>query len=77
MIKNYVLTILQKEIDMHLHKCRRLCFPFFNFFYFVEVCELSISSDSEQHREELNSSVQVSAQHSSLDESVEWKKVDF
>ncbi|KAL3981904.1 Ankyrin repeats (3 copies) family protein [Acanthocheilonema viteae] len=40
-----------------------------------EVYELSISSDGEQHGDELNSSMQVSTRHSSLDESIEWKKI--
>ncbi|MCP9266162.1 Ankyrin repeat and sterile alpha motif domain-containing protein 1B [Dirofilaria immitis] len=49
-----------------------------------EVYRLSISSDGEQHRNELDSSIQasfaqsdkVSTRHSSLDESVEWKKIN-
>ncbi|EFO26621.2 AIDA-1b [Loa loa] len=48
-----------------------------------DMCGLSISSDGEQHRDELNSSIQasfaqndnVSTRHSSLDESIEWKKI--
>uniref|UniRef100_A0A915Q3B6 SAM domain-containing protein n=1 Tax=Setaria digitata TaxID=48799 RepID=A0A915Q3B6_9BILA len=49
----------------------------------MKICGLSISSDSEQHRDELNYSIQasfvqsdrVSTRHSSLDESIEWKKI--
>ncbi|CAG9540170.1 unnamed protein product [Cercopithifilaria johnstoni] len=40
-----------------------------------EICGLSISSDSEQHKDEVNSSIQVSTRRSSLDESIEWKKI--
>ncbi|VDP11789.1 unnamed protein product [Onchocerca flexuosa] len=48
-----------------------------------EGCRLSVSSDGEQHRDELHSSIQasftqsdkVSIRHSSLDESIEWKKI--
>ncbi|VDK72993.1 unnamed protein product [Litomosoides sigmodontis] len=42
----------------------------------IKPCGLSISSDGEQNRDELNSSIQVSTRHSSLDESIEWKKIN-
>uniref|UniRef100_A0A0R3RSV7 ANK_REP_REGION domain-containing protein n=1 Tax=Elaeophora elaphi TaxID=1147741 RepID=A0A0R3RSV7_9BILA len=50
----------------------------------VKVCGLSVSSDGEQRRDELTSSIQtsfaqsdkVSNRHSSLDESIEWKKIN-
>lgn len=66
---------------MHFRECKHqkeLCFlSYVLAFFFVEPCGLSISSDGEQNRDELNSSIQVSTRHSSLDESIEWKKVEF
>lgn len=63
----------------------KLCSLFAHQLFFVEMCSLSVSSDGEQHKDELTSSIQapfahsdkVSTHYSCLNESIEWTKVDF